>query len=255
MAKTTTVTQPKWEVKERVYILTGDRLPVNYLLRSKHSNNKPLQWFDAEMQVSRSLCYATNQTSVFEDEQNGAKTTPAIIFENGSLIVPAENVQLQKFLSIYHPDNGKEYIEFDPNKEAEADIAVEEAMIDAQNAVRELDIEELEAIARVALKGENVSTMTSKEIKRDMLMYARMNPDEVMQLIDDENIYNRNIAVRAVEMGILAILDDNQTVVWNDKKKSKIMTAPFGQNVYSALASFFKTDDGLDVLKGIENKL
>jgi hypothetical protein len=252
MAKKTTATQPQWEVKDRIYILTNGRTPVNLILRSRHHLNKPLQYFDGT--ITRSLRFASNQTSVFEDEQYGDVTLPAIVFKDGKLVVPKEQVLLQQFLSLYHPDNGSEYEEFDPNKTAEMDIASEEEKLDAQNIVRDMDIEELEAIARVALD-TNVSTMTSKEIRRDMLVYARNNPSEVMDLSQDENIKLRNIAVRAVEMGIIFIKDDNRTVCWNNKTKDKIVTIPFGENVYSALGAYFKTDDGLDVLQGITNKL
>lgn len=252
MAKKTTATQPKWEVKDRIYILNKSRTPVNYILRSRHHLNKPLQYFDGT--ITRSLRYASNQISVFEDEQYGDVTLPAIIFRDGKLIVPKEQVLLQQFLSIYHPDLNKEYEEFDPNKLAEAEIASEEEKLDAQNLVREMDIEDLEAIARVALDG-SISDMTSKELRRDMLVYARKNPKEVMDLAQDENIKLRNLAVRAVEMGVIFIKDDNRTVCWNNKTKDKIVTVPYGENVYSALAAYFKTDDGLDVLQGITNKL
>jgi len=252
MAKKNTATQPQWEVKDRIYILKGNRTPVNFILRSRHHLNKPLQYFDGTM--TRSLRFASNQTSVFEDEQYGDVTLPAIIFKDGKLVIPKEQVLLQQFLSLYHPDLNKEYEEFDPNKLAEAEIASEEEKLDAQNLVREMDIEDLEAIARVALDG-SISDMTSKELRRDMLVYARKNPVEVMDLAQDENIKLRNLAVRAVEMGVIFIKDDNRTVCWNNKTKDKIVTVPYGENVYSALAAFFKTDDGLDVLQGITNKL
>ena len=252
MAKTKKVAQPKWEVKDRVYILKGNRTPVNYILRSRHHLNKPLQYFDGT--ITRSLRFASNQTSVFEDEQYGDVTLPAIVFKDGKLVVPKEQVLLQQFLSIFHPDLNKEYEEFDPNMIAEVEIASEEEKLDAQLMVREMDIEDLEAIARIVLDG-NVSNMTSKEMRRDMLVYSRNNPTEVMDLAKDENIKLRNVAVRAVEMGIIFIKDDNRTVCWNNKTKDKIVTVPYGETVYSALGLFFKTDDGLDVLQGITNKL
>lgn len=251
MTKKTTATQPKWEIKERIYILK-DITPVNFILRSKHNRRKPLQYFDGA--VSRSLRYATNQTTLFEDEQRGDVTLEPIVFQDGKLIVPKENTMLQQLLSIYHPDLGKVYEEFDPNRRAEVEIASEEEKLDAQNLVREMDIEDLEAIARVALDG-NISEMTSKEIKRDMLVYARKNPKEVMDLANDENIKLRNLAVRAVESGIIFIKDDQRTVCWNNKDKDKIVTIPYGENVYSALGAYFKTDEGLDVMQGIANKI
>lgn len=243
---------PVWEAKDRMYVLKNGSTPVNFILRSKHSNNKPLQYFDGKMQ--RAMRYATNQTSVFIDEQIGDVTLPAVIFENGKLFVPKENVLLQEFLSLYHPDAGKVFIEFDGSKIAEDEVKNIDLELDAMIMVREMEIEDLEAVARVALR-TNVSDMSSKEIRRDMLNYARKKPQEFMTIANDENIKLRNLAVRAVEGGILYIQDDNVTVCWNDKKKEKVLVAPFGENVYSSLAKFFKTNEGLDVMQAIVNKL
>lgn len=243
---------PKWELKDRIYILKGGATPVNFLLRSRHHINKPLQYFDGEM--NRSLRYASNQTSVFEDEQYGDVTVPAVIFKDGKLMVKKENVLLQQFLSLYHPDRDKIFYEFDPDKSAQVEIDNFELELTAMNLAKEMTIEDLEAVARVVLKSR-VSDMASNEIRRDMLLFARKNPEEFISLANDENIKLRNLAVRANEMGIIFIKDDNRTVCWNDKAKTKIVTVPFGENVFSALSVFFKTDEGLDVLQAITNKL
>ena len=226
--------------------------PVNYILRSRHHLNKPLQYFDGS--INRSLRYASNQTSIFEDEQMGDVTLPAIIFKDGKLIVPKENVLLQQFLSLYHPDKEKVYKEFDANKEAETEIKTVEEELEAMNLAKDMPIEDLEAIARAVLHSK-VSTMASNEIRRDMLIFARQNPDKFIDLANDENINLRNVAIRAVEMGVIALKEDQRTVYWNNKTKEKIITVPYGENAYSALAAFFKTDEGLDVLQSINNSL
>ena len=245
-------TTPSWEIKDRIYILSGGKTPVNYILRSRHHINKPLQYFDGS--INRSLRYASNQTSVFEDEQQGDVTLPPIIFRDGKLMVKKENSLLQKFLSIYHPDHGTEYMEFDPNKEAEKEVKDVELELEAMNLAKEMPIEDLEAIARAVIKGR-VSDMASNEIRRDMLIFARQNPAQFIDLTKDENINLRNIAVRAAEMGVIFIDDDGRTVRWNDAKKEKIITIPYGENVYSALAVYFKTDEGLDTLQAINNSI
>lgn len=241
-----------WELRDRIYVLKGGATPVNYILRSRHHINKPLQYFDGTM--SRSLRYASNQTSIFEDEQMGDVTLPAIIFKDGKLIVPKENTLLQKFLSIYHPDLGRVYFEFNANESAKEEVQNVELELEAMTLAKDMDIENLEAIARVAIDG-NVSEMASNEIRRDMLIYARNNPEEFIELTNDENITLRNAAVRAVEMGVIKIGDDQRTVSWVKGKKGKIITVPYGENVYSALAVYFKTDEGLDVLQKITNQL
>ena len=241
-----------WELRDRIYVLKGGATPVNYILRSRHHINKPLQYFDGTM--SRSLRYASNQTTIFEDEQMGDVTLPAIIFKDGKLIVPKENTLLQQFLSLYHPDRDKVYFEFDANKSAKEEVQNVELELEAMTLAKDMDIENLEAIARVAIDG-NVSEMASNEIRRDMLIYARNNPEEFIELTNDENITLRNAAVRAVEMGVIKIGDDQRTVSWVKGKKGKIITVPYGENVYSALAVYFKTDEGLDVLQKITNQL
>lgn len=245
-------TSQSWEIRDRVYVLKGGMTPVNYILRSRHHLNKPLQYFDGS--INRSLRYASNQTSIFEDEQMGDVTLPAIIFKDGKLIVPKENVLLQQFLSLYHPDKEKVYKEFDANKEAETEIKTVEEELEAMNLAKDMPIEDLEAIARAVLHSK-VSTMASNEIRRDMLIFARQNPDKFIDLANDENINLRNVAIRAVEMGVIALKEDQRTVYWNNKTKEKIITVPYGENAYSALAAFFKTDEGLDVLQSINNSL
>jgi len=252
MAKRTTAAKPKWENKDRVYILKTSGTPVSYTINSKHSRNHPLQYFDGKMQ--RPLRYATNQSSVFMDEQQGDVIIGRITFLDGKLEVPKEDVVKQQFLSIYHPQLNKLYFEFDAEQDATEDLEDEFNVLDALNMVRDMDISDLEAIARSVFKSR-VNSMTSSEIRRDMLMYAKNEPEEFISLANDDNIKLRNIAVRAHEFGIIGISKDNRTVFWNDKSKEKIITVPFGENVFSALATFFKTDDGNDVLQGITNKL
>ena len=245
-------TIPTWDYKDRLYLLKTNGTPVSYTINSKHSRNHPLQYFDGKTQ--RPLRYATNQQSVFMDEQSGDVIIGRVTFNDGKLNVPKENVILQKFLSVFHPENNKTYIEFDPEKDASVDLEGEFETLDALNMVRDMEIHDLEAIARAKLKSR-AATMTSSEIKRDMLLFAKSNPQEFMSLANDDNLKLRNLAIRAQEFGVISISGDNRTVYWNDKAKEKIITVPFGENVYSALAAFFKTDEGNDVLQGIQNKL
>jgi hypothetical protein len=117
-----------------------------------------------------------------------------------------------------------------------------------------MPIEDLEAIARVLLKGK-VELMTSSELRRDMLIFASKNPQEFTSLVNDDSIKFRNIAIRAVQMDIINVSSDGRTVNWSGKDGGRIITVPFGENAYSALAAFFLTDEGMDVLSDISNKL
>ena len=64
----------------------------------------------------------------------------------------------------------------------------------------------------------------------------------------------RNFGIRAVEGGLLSLSQDQRSFSWT-KTKRKLFTIPFDENPYSALAAWFKTDEGVEVYKTIDKKL
>jgi hypothetical protein len=116
-----------------------------------------------------------------------------------------------------------------------------------------MDIDIAEAIMRVEL-GSKVSTMNSKELKRDLLVFAKTNPELFLELANDENVHLRNIGIKAIEMGIIKLSQDNRTFMWSSNDR-KLMTVPFDEHPYSALAAWFKTDEGMEVFGSIEKRL
>jgi hypothetical protein len=245
--------KPKWEIKDRNYYLMGDVSPLTYSIPSKHSSRYPLLWFDPETGEQRELRYATNHSSVFVSEQKGEATLGHIVFEDGTLFVPKEMQNLQKLLSLYHPFLNKRYAEFDGVAEAEDELEDLELELVAMTAAKDLDIDAAEAIMRVEL-GSAVSKMSSKEIKRDLMLFAKRNPALFIELANDDNVQLRNFAIRATEAGIIKLSQDQRTFHWgaNDRK---LMTVPFDENPYSAMAAFFKTDEGVEIYRSIEKKL
>ena len=70
----------------------------------------------------------------------------------------------------------------------------------------------------------------------------------------DENINIRNVGIKATERGIIKLSGDQRTFMWGTNDR-KLMTVPFDENPYSALAAYFKTDEGVEVYQTIEKKL
>jgi len=246
------VKQDTWEYKDRNYYLLGDKTPLTYTLPSKHTRRYPLVWFDSEKGYERELRYATNQNSVFVDDQKGQVTLNHVVFDMGHLMVPKEKRNLQEFLE-KHPHRDLIYSEFDAEVEAEDHVEHLELELIAMNAANQMDVDFAEAILRVEL-GSNVSKLSSKELKRDLLIFARRNPQLFIELAQDDNIQLRNMAIVARENNIIKLSADQRTFTWasNDKK---LMTVPFDENPYTAMAAWFKTDEGLEVYKSIEKKL
>ena len=245
---------PKWEYKDRLYEITTKRKPLVYSVPSRHSVKVPLLWFDEEKGYQRELRYATNQRSCFVDEQEGPVTLGRIIFRDGVLQVPKEQVALQQLLSLYHPytANGT-IVEYNPAAIAEAQVDNIEFQLEAMNTAVEMDIDQAEAILRVEI-GSAVSNMSSKELKRDLLVFARQSPALFLQLANDDNVHLRNIGIRATEAGLISLSTDNRTFTYASTGR-KLMTVPFDEHPYSALAAYFKTDEGMEVLNTIEKRL
>ncbi len=84
------------------YKLTQDRAPLSYTIPSRNTKRSALLYFDEETGTNRSLRYARNQKSIFEDEQDGNVILEPIIFEDGFLSVDKANQVLQKFFT-FHP--------------------------------------------------------------------------------------------------------------------------------------------------------
>lgn len=246
-------TKPEWEIKPRTYIVRGNKQPLTLTIPGKHTRKNPLLYFDLDQSKQRELRYATNMNSPFIDEQKGEATLGHITFRDGVLTVPQENQILQKLLSKYHPLKDKKYYEFDSVVEAEDDLDIIELEIHALNAAMDMDVDQAEAILRVE-KGSSVSNMKSKELKRDLLLFAKRKPELFLSLANDENVQLRNFGIKAIEARIINLSQDQRTFHWGSNDR-KLFTVPFDENPYSALASWFKTDEGVEVYKSIEKRV
>ena len=253
--KVKTITKPKnWAIKDRTYILSTERQPIVFSIPTRHTSKNPLTWFDEELGYQRELRYATNQPSPFVDEQEGSAALGHVVMRNGVLHVPSSQQNLQLLLSVYHPYAVKGlYKERDLVEDASNDLDYMEVEVEALTAAMKLDVDHSEAILRVE-QGSKVSTMTSKEIKRDVLLMAKRNPGLFLELANDENIELRNLGIKSVEAGILALSSDRRVFTLKSSGR-KIMSVPFDEHPYSALAAWFKTDEGLEMIKSIEKKM
>ncbi len=246
------VKKDTWEYKDRQYYLANGKEPITYTIPSKHSRKYPLVWFDKDLGYEREMRYATNQKSIFVDKQEGNVTLSHIVFENGHLHVPKTKRSLQEFL-MHHPHNGFVFKELDKKEEAIDELSFLDIQVDALNAARDMDIDQGEAILRVEV-GSKVSKLSTKELKRDLMIFAKQNPELFLNLSQDENVVLRNFAINATENNIINLSSDQKTFTWASNGR-KLMTVPFDENPYSAMASWFKTDEGLDVYKSIDKKI
>ena len=75
-----------------------------------------------------------------------------------------------------------------------------------------------------------------------------------LELAADENVNLRNVGLKGVEANIIKLSNDQRTFQWVSNGR-KLMTVPFDENPYSALAAWFKTDEGVEVFQTLEKRL
>ena len=237
-----------WVIKDRTYYLAQGKKPLTATIKATG-----IYYFDEEAGFERELKYCENQRTCFVDEMQGDQRLAHITFKNGFLIVPKEKTVLQKMLSLYHPHKGRKYFEQDNVKIAVDEVADIETEIEALNAAKNLDIDLAEAVMRVEI-GSKVSEMSSKELRRDVLLYAKRNPVLFLELVNDDNVQLRNFGIKATELNIIKLSSDQRHFMWGSNDR-KLMTVPFDEHPYSALAQWFKTDEGMEVYSNIEKRI
>lgn len=243
MAKATTPVDKVYKLK------IGN--PLSYTLASRNHPRFPLMWFDEKNNVNKPLRYATNQQSPFEDEQDGNAIIEPIIFEDGFLRVPKNNPVLQKFLH-YHPLNNIIFGEVDKEKDATQEVDDLNLEIEALVEARQLSVDQIETLTRVMF-GKDPSTVSTAELKRDILVFAKRDPREFLNILNDPEL-KYQAKIRLFFENKLLISRNNDKEVWfnTSTNKKKMLSVPFGEDPYETVGHFLQSDEGIDSLKMLE---
>ena len=241
-------------LKAKAYRLKNGNSPLAYMLSSRHSRRSPLLYFDEEKGVNRPLRYARNQKTPFEDDQDGNAILEPVVFEDGMLYVPRENQVLQQFLH-YHPSNGSLFEEIDEAKDAQEELISVELEVDALVMARELEVDKLLSVCRV-LMGNHVDKLTIPQLKRDILIYAKSNPEDFIDTVNDPMLELQDEVRRFMVNGYLIFKNSKKDIYFNlPGNKKKLLTIPFGEAPEYTLAAYMQSDAGLEIYKHLSNRL
>ena len=83
-----------------------------------------------------------------------------------------------------HPGNGRVFTEVNKAKEAAELVEDLNLEVDALIEARQLTVEQVENVARVLFQND-VSKVTTAELRRDILIFAKQNPGGFMNLLKD----------------------------------------------------------------------
>jgi hypothetical protein len=178
-----------------------------------------------------------------------------IIFEVGVLHVQDHEHVLLELLR-KHPRIDDVFYEWDPKKEAEEKYNLEEAILDAKIAVRNLSIDRKKSILRLFREGLAYKTekMSVDEINYEVMKTAEMDPIGVIESIDDPESSLDDLAARAIRDGFVSVRNGGRDVHYNEKdNKKKAFTVPFEEQPVSALAAWLQTDGGKDFYQRLLN--
>jgi len=248
----------------KVYRLNNNKSPLTYTIQTKDKRRKPLLWWDAEKQEQRALRFSNNQRSIFIDEQDDHARLSPVVFKDGTLFVGDRETALQAFL-FHHPGNmangGGVFYVMDHEAESNQIIAQIDFEHSAQTLARELTMDEMVAFITKVDPG-NVDRMDSHDIKRDVKVFARNNPNDFMQLVD-RDLKQEDASERVEDFSEMVISEkliqfrSNKTQVFFNlpDNKSMMMRVPEGQDPHEALRNYFMTDEGVKSYKKLEKLL
>ena len=239
---------------DKTYRLTRDAAPLTFMLPSHNTRRFPLLYFDEETGLNRALRYARNQKTPFEDEQDGNAILEPVIFEDGMLHVSRNNQVLQEFL-YYHPQRGMVFQEVDKARDAAVDVEIFERELEAQIIAKELSLEKLLSVSRV-LMGSVANTASTAELKRDILLFAKQEPESFLEVVNDPQLEYEDEVRQFFDEKLLGLRNKNKDVYFNiPGNKTKMLTVPFGEDPYHVVGSYLQSDDGIDIYKGLSKLL
>ena len=208
--------------------------------------------FDEENGYNREIRYARGERSIFVDEQSATAKREVIVFRDKNLLVNPNQPELLSYLR-QHPDNvangGRVFNEVNNQSTAEEDVENEFLVHDAISLIRSASIDELmPMVLSYGIDG----TMSSMEIKKELLKFAKGNPKNFMELYDSPVVQIKADVLTAIDFQILVAKADG--MYWGDNS-ALICPTPMGQSSVEVFTRFLMTDRGNSVRDELQRQI
>ena len=148
--------------------------------------------------------------------------------------------------------SGVIFTEVDKEKEAAEEVEDLNLEVEALIQARQLSIEQIETLTRVMF-GKDPSMVSTAELKRDILVFAKTDPREFLNILNDPEL-KYQAKIRMFFENKLLVLRNNDKEIWfnTSTNKKKMMSIPYGEDPYEMAGGFFQTDEGIDSLQMLE---
>jgi hypothetical protein len=218
--------------------------------------------FDETTGRNRKIQYVLGEQSIYSDEQSSFNPVLGdIIFHNGSLPVQYQQVTLREFLeksnyNVSNPErmsNKKAIFEtVDLETSAEKDLQSLESEFHVMESLMAMDAQKMVGYARAMEVDVNRSMY---EIKHDMMVMAKNDPELFMEQISNPKLERKQVIMDADENNILTIDTANRRISWGIGSKQMITIVPVGLNPYDHFVDYTFETEGKEVFNKIKKLL
>ena len=243
------------DAKDKVFRLKNRKSPW-YSIQHKSTKRKPLIATDPKKGIRREIRYSASHITPWIDEQEGEPTILPITFIDGMLTVDKNDLALLNFLSV-HPDLGRVFEELDSERDAAEELVQLENEADAFIQARQLTVEEADVIGKIIF-GKKAGEMSTKELRRDLIVYAKKSPAAFLSALNDPEKNKRAAIQEFFDTRLIQFRDKNQYVHYNLKdNKKRMMTLPPNVNDPMTIITKWFTDDdeGVEAYKMLSHIL
>lgn len=216
--------------------------------------------YDPVNNKSVPIRYSANEESIFKSEQPKHVELTTILFTNGSLKVNQDRPNLLEYLRLCNWNKGNPnrvkgkapiFYEYDPEAVAAQLIENEELEIDARHKAKNMDFEELKSLAQGIKMNVNRS---AKEIRHDMMIFAKNQPREFMDCLDNPVLKRRVEVLDAIELGILR-KEQRAMFMKETLGDTSLVVIPVGQDPLDYFVEWTLTEkEGEEAWKKVEKK-
>lgn len=208
--------------------------------------------YDKEHNKVRELRYCPNEPSVWRDEQSDNAVRQSVVFSEGRIFVRPDQPNLMEFMD-HHPDNiangGKVFELVNKEKKSEVKVQQEFLVADAVTMIRDKDLNDLLGVA-VAL-AINVDRPVN-EIKHDLLVFAKKNPQKFIESFDNPVVEMKAKVRQAAKLQIIKLESDG--IKWYDTNKF-ILSVPAGKDPLDVFVRYCLTEAAVPIVEEIEKQL
>ena len=208
--------------------------------------------YDKEKNMVREIRYCERENSIYKDEQAPNSVKTPVIFRMGRLFVPKTKPNLMQFLTV-HPANvangGSMFELVDIKKKREVSLDSEFLVNDAINLLRNKELDELFSVA--VAYGMDIDRPVA-EIKHDLLIKAKTNPQSFIESFDNPAVAMKTKIRMAQKYNIIKL--DSDGVRWFDSNHL-IISVPAGKDPLDVFVRYCLTEAAVPVIEEIDRQL